>query len=69
MANWVQEVEDTSAFHLDFLAELNEDELLLNTLEANFKSNVDNIKQMIEKIKKDVKKWCLANQIIYERSV
>jgi len=33
MSNWVNQVEESSNFHLDFLAELNEDELLLNKLE------------------------------------
>ena len=47
MRNWSQEIESVSSFHLDFLAELNEDEQLLNKLEENFKGNVEAVKQTI----------------------
>ena len=56
MASWAQKIEATSSLHLDFLAELKEDELLLNQLEANFKDNVETVRKTIEKIKTEAKK-------------
>ena len=56
MASWAQKIEATTSLHLDFPAELKEDELLLNQLEANFKDNVETVRKTIEKIKTEAKK-------------
>lgn len=52
MAIWANNLEKTTSLHSDFLAELKEDEVLLNKLEANFKKNVDYVREVIDKLKK-----------------
>ena len=64
MAQWASKIEETTSFHADFLAELKEDELLLDKLEDNFKKNVGVVKVTIEQIRKEIKRWYYAKTAI-----
>lgn len=51
MAHWAAAVDHTLALHADFLAELKEDEQLLDRLEANFASNVAAVREVLGRLK------------------